>query len=260
MTNQIKISFKDYLSEVYEKPAKLHEAYRLFHNYSFLNSILAENQLLKPEPINTYQGWKKLGRQVKKGSKAISLMLPVKYKAKSKNEESEKDEVDKICFTKFIKRPNWFGLSQTEGKEFISEQLPDFEINKALANLGITQQEFSIIDGNCQGYALPNQKIIVVNPMAYASYKTTIHEMAHCLLHSEEEKILDGQALDRSVKEFEAETAAYLVCCSLGKFDHLEYSRGYIRGWIDRSDVEEKNFQRAFDAANQVLKAGAIKG
>jgi len=34
MNDQIKITFKEYLSEIYDKPSKIHEAYRLFRNYS----------------------------------------------------------------------------------------------------------------------------------------------------------------------------------------------------------------------------------
>ena len=74
-----------------------------------------------------------------------------------------------------------------------------------------------------------------------------------------ENKIVDNQLLDISTKEFEAETTAYLVCCSLGMFDNLEYSRGYISQWIKRSDIEEINFKRAFDCANKILQAGLIK-
>jgi len=151
-------------------------------------------------------------------------------------------------------------LSQTEGEEFTPEELPNFKIEAVLASLGITQQKFAITNGNCQGYALPDQKIIAINPLAFAPYKTSIHEIAHCLLHGEEKEILDGQELNSSIKEFEAETTAYLVCSSLGKFEHLEYSRGYIRSWIERQDIEEKNFRRAFDAANKILKAGLTEG
>ena len=54
---KITINFKDYLAEIYDKPQKIHESFKIFHNYSLFNSILAEIQLGKAEPINTYQGW-----------------------------------------------------------------------------------------------------------------------------------------------------------------------------------------------------------
>ena len=266
MSNQIKISFKEYLSEIYDKPSKIHEAYRLFRNYSPRNRILAESQLLNLEPINTYKGWQDLGRQVKKGGRGISLFLPVASKKKkddeSKNKkEGEGDNTSKLfCSANFLMKRHWFALSQTEGEEFEPEELPNFDVKKALEDFGITQEKFRSINGNCQGYSIPSKNIIAINPLAFAPYKTTIHEIAHCLLHKESSQIIDGAELDSSIKEFEAETTAYLVCCSLGKFDHLEYSRGYISNWIKRNDIEEDNFKRAFDAANKILKAGFWAG
>jgi hypothetical protein len=267
MSDQIKISFKEYLSEIYDKPSKLHQAYRLFRNYSPRNRILAESQLILLEPINTYKGWQELGRQVKKGSRGISLFLPVVIKKKKNNEESEGEGEDsrnltiKLSFSaQFVMKRHWFTLSQTEGEEFKSEELPNFDVKKALESFGITQKGFHDINGNCQGYAIPSKNIIAINPLSYAPLKTTIHEIAHCLLHKESSQIIDGGELDSSIKEFEAETTAYLVCCSLGKFDHLEYSRGYISNWIQRNDIEEENFKRAFDAANKILKAGFLEG
>ena len=271
MSDQIKISFKEYLSEIYDKPSKLHEAYRLFRNYSPRNRILAESQLLFLEPINTYKGWQDLGRQVKKGSRGISLFLPVVSKKKKDNEEvGDKKECEgednsnptiKLSFSaQFVMKRHWFTLSQTEGEEFKPEELPNFDVKKALEVFGISQENFRSIDGNCQGYAIPSKNIIAINPLAYAPYKTTIHEIAHCLLHKESAEIVDGSELESSIKEFEAETTAYLVCCSLGKFEHLEYSRGYISNWIKKNDIEEENFKRAFDAANKILKAGLVEG
>jgi antirestriction protein ArdC len=266
MNNQIKISFKDYLSEIYDKPSKIHEAYRLFRNYSPRNRILAESQLLNLEPINTYKGWQDLGRQVKKGGRGISLFLPVASKKKKDDEgknkkKGEGDNTAKLfCSANFIMKKHWFALSQTEGEEFKPEELPNFDVKKALEDFGITQEKFRSINGNCQGYAIPSKNIIAINPLAFAPYKTIIHEIAHCLLHKESSQIIDGAELDSSIKEFEAETTAYLVCCSLGKFDHLEYSRGYITNWIQRNDIEEENFKRAFDAANKILKAGFLEG
>lgn len=262
MSDQIKISFKEYLSEIYDKPSKLHEAYRLFRNYSPRNRILAESQLLELEPINTYKGWQELGRQVKKGSKGISLFLPVVSKKKEEKEEENTGEVLTVKISspaQFILRRNWFTLSQTDGQEFKPEELPNFDIKKVFADFGITQEKFQIINGNCQGYAQPSENIIAINPLAFAAYKTTIHEIAHCLLHKESLEIIDGNELDYSIMEFEAETTAYLVCCSLGKFEHLEYSRGYISNWIKKDEIEEENFKRAFDAANKILKTGLIE-
>ena len=74
--------------------------------------MLALWQLGKPEPINTYPGWQTLGRHVKRGAKAIELIMPVFKKAKSEitGQREERGEMF------FIARRNWFGLSSTEAR------------------------------------------------------------------------------------------------------------------------------------------------
>jgi len=254
-TETSKINFKEYLSEIYDNPSKLHEAYKIFHNYSFYNTILAKSQMSKVEPINTYKGWANLDRQVKKGSKAIKLLMPIKYGVKIQKEDTEKGKKESaIPMTKFLLKPYWFTLSQTEGEEFKNPELPNFDINKILTTLEIKKEEFQQINGNCQGYAIPNNNIIAINPIAYAPEKTLFHEIAHCLLHKDRSLILDEKELKDSVIEFEAETVAYLVCSSLGKFEHLEYSRGYIKNWIKKEEIKESSYKKAFDAANKILK------
>lgn len=53
------------------------------------------------QPIHTYNGWKSLGYQVKKGEKAIAKFPVWKYTNKKKKEESEEDAQAKgYCFMK----------------------------------------------------------------------------------------------------------------------------------------------------------------
>ena len=252
MTKELNINYKDYLSEIFDQPSKIHKAYNFFHKYSYNNQILAMTQLFTIEPINSFNGWKKLGRNVKKGSKAISLYLPIVKKTKD-----PEDENNVITKTSFIMKKNWFSLSQTEGKEFEIESSPEFCLDKALNSLNIKQESFQMLNGNCQGYAIPNEGKIAINPVAYNPFKTAIHEIAHCLLHKDKSQIVDGRMLDRSIEEFEAETTAYLVSSSLGKIKDLEYSRGYIADWINEDDIKEANFKRAIQAAHEILSAGS---
>lgn len=63
------------------KPGLVSSAYQLFWRYSVGNQILALFQCLlrkiEPGPIHTFRGWLKLGRQVRQGEKAITLVMPV---------------------------------------------------------------------------------------------------------------------------------------------------------------------------------------
>jgi N-terminal domain of anti-restriction factor ArdC len=78
------ITWSDLLRDAVSTPGKLLEAYTAFHNYSVGNSLLALLQWydrgIAPGPLNTYKGWQQIGRQVRKGEKAIVLCMPLAYK------------------------------------------------------------------------------------------------------------------------------------------------------------------------------------
>jgi hypothetical protein len=260
-------------SDALSCPGKISEAYSVFHEYSLGNAILATLQLtakgLELSPIASFNKWKQLGRCVQKGQKAIALVMPVTAKFKSKDEDESgaaNAEVDADTQAKgsgrtiFILKNNWFALSQTEGAEYAHEVvIPEWDKAQALSALEITEGHFNLTDGNTQGYAIPNEKRLAINPLAAMPWKTLFHEMAHCLMHSKETQMADGNVLPRDIKEAEAESVAYLCCATLG-LPGLEESRGYIQGWLgskERSDeFGKKSAARVFSAANKILKAG----
>lgn len=59
------------------------------------DGILKENENGEIQPIHTYQAWKKLGYQVRKGETAVAKFAVWKFMAsKKKEEEAEADEAD----------------------------------------------------------------------------------------------------------------------------------------------------------------------
>ena len=252
------------------QPGVMSKAYSVFHEYSLGNAFLAASQLIARQlpisPIASYKKWLELGRQVKKGEKAIALVMPVTVKSKSKDEGkdgggNEAGEPPGSARTIFILKNNWFALCQTDGAEYAQEVVtPKWDKVRALDALGITEQDFSSMSGNAQGYAIPNEKQLAINPLAALPWKTTFHEMAHCLLHSAEVQMADGEMLQRCIKEAEAESVAYLCCATL-ELPGLEQSRAYIQHWLgskEQSDeFAKKSAARVFAAANKILKAGA---
>jgi len=252
------------------QPGVMSKAYSVFHEYSLGNAFLAASQLIARQlpisPIASYRKWLELGRQVKKGEKAIALVMPVTVKSKSKDEGkdgggNEAGEPPGSARTIFILKNNWFALCQTDGAEYAQEVVtPKWDKVRALDALGITEQDFSSMSGNAQGYAIPNEKKLAINPLAALPWKTTFHEMAHCLLHSAEVQMADGEMLQRCIKEAEAESVAYLCCATL-ELPGLEQSRAYIQHWLgskEQSDeFAKKSAARVFAAANKILKAGA---
>src|SRR2546425_12673345 len=116
--SDLPISWQSILHDAITKPGAIHEAYSRFHNYSIGNQLLALFQCsargIAPGPIATFPRWKELGRHVRRGEKAITLCMPVTLK---REREAEDGETREDRFTRFVWRPNWFVLAQTEGAD-----------------------------------------------------------------------------------------------------------------------------------------------
>lgn len=64
------------------------------------------------EPIHTYNAWKELGYQVRKGEKAVAQFTIWKYRAGKYNEEQETEEDGKM----FMKKASFFTMRQVEAR------------------------------------------------------------------------------------------------------------------------------------------------
>src|ERR1017187_4462037 len=110
--------FADLLRSAVEEPGIISSAYRQFHNYSIGNQILAWSQCIErgiqPGPLATYPKWRERGRQVRTGEKAIVLCMPITAKRKAEDQPGSDDRKPET-FTRFVFRPNWFVLAQTDG-------------------------------------------------------------------------------------------------------------------------------------------------
>ncbi|WP_205617446.1 ArdC-like ssDNA-binding domain-containing protein [Pelomicrobium methylotrophicum] len=256
-------------SSILAEPGRLGEYYSLFHSYSLGNQALAMFQMtlrgIPIGPISSFNGWKKLGRRVRKGEKAIALWMPVvKKEVVQKDDGTEEERTRRF----FIMKNHWFALAQTEPIDpenpgtVPTPETPEWDRATALANLGITEVPFEHTDGNCQGFARPDKLEIAINPLAAMPWKTTFHEIAHCLLHSKraEAAFVDGGVIDASIEEAEAEAVAFLCCATLG-LPGLEEARGYVQSWLGSSakaeEFAKKSASRVFAAADKILKAGA---
>ncbi|MBN4063486.1 DUF1738 domain-containing protein [Cardiobacterium sp. AH-315-I02] len=252
------VNWADLLKEAVNKKGILSQAYSAFHDYSLGNQMLAFMQCLERDievsPINTYNGWKGLNRQVKKGAKAISLCMPVtrKYKGEDKKTGEEKEQT----YQSFIFKNNWFLLSDTEGDEVPPLKLPEFDVKQALKNLDITEITFEYPNGNVQGFAAGRD--IAVSPIAALPHKTRFHEIAHVVLgHTVEFKKVDSEKTKKDIKEVEAESVAYILCSVLG-LEGIEYSRGYIQHWLKGQPIPEKSARKIFATTDKILKAGIV--
>jgi hypothetical protein len=264
-----RIDWSKILADAVTRPGVISQAYSLFHRYSVGNQLAALMQCLsrklEPGPINTYVGWQKLGRQVRKGEQALVLVMPVTQKRKQGEvrmpdrfeQQSPGGEEPAASYTRFIERPFWFTLGQTEGEEFVPEPIPEWEEARALSTLQVERIRFTHSDSNCQGYAVGRR--VAVSPIAFLPHRTLFHGLAHVVLgHTAElrDPFVDrDDRMPKDLREAEAECVALLCNASLG-LPGEEFSRGYIQHWIGRTPIQERNAQRIFRAADAILRAG----
>src|SRR5205814_2371634 len=114
--------------------------------------IQCQTRGIEPGPINTYPGWQKQNRQVRKGEKALSLCMPLTRKVK----DTASGE-DQTVITTFVWKPHWFVLSQTDGEIVPMPEIPAWDKEKALVALDIQEIRFTDTNGNVQGYAQKRQ-------------------------------------------------------------------------------------------------------
>jgi antirestriction protein ArdC len=254
------------LADAVAKPGVISQAYRTFWNYSFLNSLLAVMQChersLPIGPLNTFLGWRNVGRSVKKGEKAIILCMPVTVKNRPRSDSPVEPTKEGETPTSpggrtvFVYKPHWFVLAQTDGEPYHPTELPEWSEERTLSVLGIHRTDFGLLDGNAQGYA--TGKLIAVSPIAYAPHRTLFHELAHVVLGhtAEADRFDDGdERTPRNIREVEAEGVALICCESLG-FPGTEFSRGYLQHWLGAQEIPERSIQKIFKAADTILKAG----
>lgn len=227
-----------------------------FNNYSARNIILILRQNPYATHVASYGTWKKLGRQVKRGSKGLGIFVPMKFdkdtemtkidpktnKPMLDNEGKEVKDNMKQSYLTFAKR-NVFDISQTAGKELdlpsIANDLQgdvnnyDLFINslKEISSVPIDFEDIAIT-GVKGYYSRTENRIAIKEGMSEKhTIKTAIHELSHAEIHN----IKNREDDTVSTKEVEAESIAYIVCKNYG-LDTSDYSFGYITNWNNRKD------------------------
>lgn len=225
-----------------------------FHNYSFNNSLLIYYQSKKlgftPTMVKGFQTWKKDGRFVKKGAKALQIFAPVptKYKKEVENEDGTKEEKE-VEYLSF--KPTYvFDISQTEGAEvphITNELLVKVDNFESLINLLIELSPCPVKFENIQAsnvygyYDLVKNYIAVKNGIGETqAVKTLIHEISHAVMHNR--KIQGLENITKEDREIQAESVAYIISNYLG-LETSGYSFGYVASYVGNKEKIE-NFQK----------------
>ncbi|WP_392342557.1 ArdC-like ssDNA-binding domain-containing protein (plasmid) [Leifsonia sp. P73] len=233
---------------------------KAFHAYSLNNLLLILSQMPEASQVAGFRKWQSLGRQVRKGEKAIRIFG---YSTKKITAEDENgDEVEK----RVARFPilSVFDIGQTDlvdGAQdagTLTAQLTgadDFGIVDALSTY-LVEEGWTVqlrpIQGPKNGYTDPEEMVVVVDADLSPEHmaKTLIHETAHVVLgHTED---LAEYVEHRGLMETEAESVAYVVAGLIG-FDTSAYSVGYIAGWSDAdTDLIKSTAARVLRAAHQI--------
>ena len=232
-----------------------------FHHYSFGNALLILFQCPSASRVAGYNTWKQLGRQVKRGEKGIQILAPCSFRATLEREKIDPQsgqtlygpdgkpltEKVKISPNRF-KIAHVFDLSQTDGRELpqigVSELTGDvadytsiYDRLTALSPLPVVQEDFQRA---AKGYTSFVENRIVIKPgmSQVQTIKTLVHEIAHAKLHEPADILVGEQPKERSQKEVEAESIAYVVCQHFG-IDTTDYSLAYVAGWSRGKELAE---------------------
>ena len=231
-----------------------------FHNYSFNNTLLIAMQRPDATLVAGYQTWKKkFNRQVQRGEKGIKIIAPAPIKEKRRVEKVD-EETQEIVIgddgqpeTEIVERitPRFrvttvFDVSQTEGGPLPTLGTTELEgivviyedFMKGLEELSPVPFRFEDIGNGAKGY-YSEKYIAIQRDMSNAqTMKTAVHETAHAILHDRDIMQENGVSKDRTTKEVEAESVAYVVCSHFG-LDTSEYSFSYIAGWSSNKEMSE---------------------
>jgi antirestriction protein ArdC len=202
-----------------------------FRHYSFANVLLIASQREDATRVAGFNAWRKMGRFVRKGEKAIWILAPIVQRTA----DADIPEDDRIV--RGFKFVPVFDVAQTDGGALptVCEQLrggdPDGAyrvLSEVARSIGFTvvPHEF---DGSTNGDCSHGDRRIrieVRNGPAQ-QVKTLAHEIAHALLHA--------RFGSRALAELEAESVAYVACQAIG-IDSGEYSFGYVATWAGGGD------------------------
>jgi antirestriction protein ArdC len=171
-----------------------------------------------------FHQWKEAGRSVKKGARALYILVPMIYKIKKDEEKKDSETEEKL--TGFKAMPV-FRVEDTEGKEldyetklkeFDPESLPLIDVANALGvkvRAGLT--------GTAGGWFDPSTNTITLGSN---NQRTFLHELSHAV-----DNILPGKKDDYAFNEVVAELSGAFLGSLYGAKLEIDNTTAYIQGW-----------------------------
>ena len=224
-----------------------------FHRYSWGNCWLIA--MTKPDAtfVAGFSQWKRMGRSVKAGEKAIRIMAPCPVRRENSRTGDEEERV-------FFKAACVFDVSQTEGKELPQFEVPEVHgradellqrLEGVAAGRGIVVAYRQLRDG-LYGSSQGGKIEIAAGHDTAQLAKTLAHELVHEATHWLQDGFVDN-GVSRETRELEAEAAAYVVCRHFGLDVELRASR-YIASWGGDAKKLGASLSRLSKAARELIE------
>ncbi len=225
-----------------------------FPHYSMNNCMLIAMQRPDATLCQGFDGWKKMGRYVKKGEKGIRIIAPAPYTVQKEvdklgsdgkpvlDKDGEHVKETKEFQVMAFKAETTFDVSQTDGKELprigvdeLKGEVDRYELMMgALKDISPVPIGFEDIKSGAKGYYHTAEKRIAIQKDMgeLQTVKTCLHEITHALLHA------DSTDISKNRKELEAEGTACIVLKYMG-YDTDDYSYPYLSGYTTDADMKE---------------------
>lgn len=226
-----------------------------FHRYSWRNVLLILSQCPEATHVAGYRTWQSLGRQVKQGEKAISILAPASVTKKERDEQTGDDSERRVAF---FRGASVFNLSQTEGKPLPEVAVPVLdsgagaELYARLEGVALTEglrvtigHEAFLWRPQMMGFYQPDARAIYVREAAQLQQtKTLAHELAHHF---------GGGVSPSAEEETTAESVAYVVCACFG-LDTGARSFPYVAVWSQDPRVFNGALARIQRASARIIE------
>ena len=247
---------------------------------SFRNQLLVEIQSPGTNQVASYLAWQRAGRQVRKGERGLLILAPlIVNKAKKVIDPDLAEEHGRTILVGF-KPVATFAGSQTDPLPGdAGRPLPeptrvteDLTADEAFEHSVEVLRDVAIAlgpdivsgvelrprgrkdSGVTRGWFDRRTREIVVitgETKRAQQFKTLVHEIAHAILHGNEDHHARGEM------EVEAESTAFVVCNVLG-LETSQYSFPYVASWSGDQNAETmvlRSGQRIVRATNTILDA-----
>lgn len=243
--SRVKELIKDVQGMTQEEFQKTLDSMAQFHQYSLFNQFLL--MFAGASQVAGFRKWQGLGRNVKKGEKAIWILAPYFKKVTAEGQEDEEEETEKVI-SGFFSVPV-FDIAQTEGKKIGRQMTTYSPVSLGSLKVLAKRQGFTIKLQPLKislGGGINNTTITLNSNLGKTDQVgTLIHELAHGLLEHQK-----NGSPPSEVKEQQAETATYLVCKTLGIRRKSEF---YLKSW-GLSENIVKDFKTIDKVSKQILR------